>query len=71
MKKEALELVKAIFHLLKWDIPHNNLEDIFTAAKTQANFVAKHYIEKNPDAKEKYEMLMSEIEKLTFKQVYS
>lgn len=71
MKKEALELVRKIYQLLKWDIPHPNLEEIFEASKNQAKFVAQHFIDKTPDQKEKYEMLIEEISKIDFKQVYA
>lgn len=71
MKKEALELVRKIYQQLKWDIPHPNLEEIFEASKNQAKFVAQHYIDKNPKEKEKYEMLIQEIVKIEFKQVYA
>lgn len=69
MKKEALELVRKIYQLLKWDIQHPNLEEIFEASKNQAKFVARHFIDKNPDQTEKYEMLIVEIEKIKFQMV--
>lgn len=69
MKREALELVRRIYHLLKWDVPHPNLEEIFEASKNQARFVAQYYIDKNPKEQEKYEMLIQEIAKIEFKQV--
>ena len=45
MKKEALELVRKLFHDLKWEIPHNNLEDIFNGAKSAAKIFAKQMAE--------------------------
>jgi hypothetical protein len=68
MKKEALELVRKLFHDLKWEIPHNNLEDIFNGAKSAAKIFAKQMAEET-DKQEKYEMLRSEIEKITFNQI--
>jgi hypothetical protein len=68
MKKEALELVRKLFHDLKWEIPHNNLEDIFNGAKSAAKIFAKQMAEET-DKQEKYEMLHSEIEKITFNQI--
>ena len=68
MKKEALELVRKLFHDLKWDIPHNNLEDIFNGAKTAAKLFATKMSEET-GKEEKYEMLRSEIEKIKFQMV--
>ena len=45
MKKEALELVRKLFHDLKWEIPYNNLEDIFNGAKSAAKIFAKQMAE--------------------------
>ena len=64
MKKEALELVRRVYHLLKWDIPHPNLEEIFQASKNQAVFIANYMAEKNPEMQEKYDMLKKEIDKI-------
>jgi len=50
MKKEALELVRRIYHLLKWDIP--------------AVFIANYMAEKNPAMSEKYDLLKKEIDKI-------
>jgi hypothetical protein len=69
MKKEALELVRRIYHLLKWDIQHGNLEEIFQAAKNQANLTSDYFIEKNPEHTEKYQMLKEEIQKIKFQMV--
>lgn len=68
MKKEALELVRKLFHDLKWEIPHNNLEDIFNGAKSAAKIFARQMVEET-GKEEKYEMLRSEIDKLTFNQI--
>jgi hypothetical protein len=68
MKKEALELVRKLFHDLKWEIPHNNLEDIFSGAKSVAKIFAKQMAEET-GKEEKYEMLRSEIDKITFNQI--
>lgn len=70
MKKEALELVSRIFNSLKWDIPHPDLEEIFTGAQSMARLVCNSLIDAIPEKKEKYETLMREIDKITFKQVY-
>jgi len=64
MKKEALELVRRIYHILKWDIPHPNLEEIFLAAQNQARFFAQYMAEKNPAMSEKYDLLIKEINKI-------
>jgi hypothetical protein len=65
MKKEALELVRRIYHLLKWDIPHPNLEEIFLAARNQARFFAQYMAEKDdPKNSEKYDLLVKEINKI-------
>lgn len=69
MKKEALELVRRIYHLLKWDIPHSNLEEIFEGAKNQALLVADYFTEKNPEHTEKYQMLKEEVKKIKFQMV--
>lgn len=71
MKKEALELVRRIFHSLKYDIPHNDLEDIFIGAKTQAKMFCDLMSEEHKERKEKYDLLKSEIEKITFNNVYN
>ena len=68
MKKEALELVRKLFHDLKWEIPHNNLEDIFSGAKSVAKIFANKMAEET-GKEEKYIMLASEIDKLTFNQI--
>ena len=64
MKKEALELVRRVYHLLKWDIPHPNLEEIFEASRKQARMIANYMAEKNPEMQEKYDMLKAEIDKI-------
>jgi hypothetical protein len=70
MKKEALELVRKIYHSLKWDImSQKDLEELFNAAKTQAKFICEKLTEENPEKKEKYDMLLSEIEKIKFQMV--
>lgn len=69
MKKEALVLVRRIYQLLKWDIPHSNLEEIFLAAQNQARFIAHYMYEKDPKMPEKYDLLIKEINKIEFKQV--
>lgn len=66
MKKEALEIVRKIFQILKWEIPHPNLEEIFNASVAQAMYLCNVLAEENPDKKEKYEALEKEIKKLTF-----
>lgn len=68
MKKEALELVRKLFHDLKWEIPHYNLEDIFNGAKSAAKIFARQMAEET-GKEEKYEMLRSEIDKLTFNKI--
>lgn len=68
MKKEALELVRKLFHDLKWEIPHNNLEDIFNGAKSAAKvFATKMWEETGKE--EKYKILYSEIEKIKFQMI--
>jgi hypothetical protein len=70
MKKEALELVRKIYHSLKWDImSQKDLEELFNAAKTQAKFICEKLTEENIEKKEKYDMLLSEIEKIKFQMV--
>jgi hypothetical protein len=68
MKKEALELVRKLFHDLKWEIPHNNLEDIFNGAKSNAKIFATKMLEET-GKEEKYTLLRSEIDKITFNQI--
>lgn len=68
MKKEALELVRKLFHDLKWEIPHNNLEDIFNGAKSAAKIFTKQMAEET-GKEEKYRMLRLEIDKITFNQI--
>jgi len=70
MKKEALDLVRKIYHSLKWDlVSQKDLEEVFNAAKTQAKFLCEKLTEENKDRKEKYDMLLSEIEKIKFQMV--
>lgn len=69
MKKQALELVRRIYNGLKFDIPHGDLEDIFNGAVTQAKLFCDVMTDENPERKEKYDMLRSEIAKLTFKNI--
>ena len=70
MKKEALELVRKIFNSLKWDIPHPDLEEVLTASKSMARLVCNSLIDALPQQQEKYESMIAEIDKITFKQVY-
>ena len=70
MKKEAKELVSKIFNTLKWDIPHPDLQEIFEGSLSVARLVCNSLADAIPHHKEKYDKLMEEIDKVTFKQVY-
>jgi hypothetical protein len=70
MKKEALELVRSVFHSLKWDIPHPDLETILIGSKSACRIFCGRLIEAAPEQKEKYELMAREIDNVTLKQVY-
>lgn len=71
MKKESLQLVKQIYERLKFNVAHPDLEELFGAAQAQATFMLIYMGEENPNKQEKYTMMSEEINKITFKQLYS
>jgi bifunctional DNase/RNase len=64
MKKQAKELVLKMYHSLKFAIPHHDLNDIFEGAKEAAKIASRAMKEEHKEREEKYDLLISEIEKL-------